>query len=352
MNDLGINAQTLGAILACYTIAVSAFSISGGKIVGQIGSRGALLFAGTATLVGSAGIGFFGRDPWIIGGFLAITGLATSVALPSASRIIAIRLPKRMHGLAFAVKMAAVPLATGLAGASVPLVAVRLGWRSAIAAGAIFPLVSWLFLLPQGRIDGAETREPRGRMRSDGGALIFLGGFFGSIAVGSFGGFVVVSSVRQGLDPSLVGWVIAGASALSIGVRVALGLLVDRLELNTFKLCARLIAIGAAGFALMAIPKLSVLWVAALLGYGAGWGWTAFYQMAVIQRYSLAPATATGRMATGLALGHGLGSVLFGALADRIGDPLSWIIVAIIASVGSLLMWTVGRGELSRSSLA
>ena len=76
-----------------------------------------------------------------------------------------------------------------------------------------------------------------------------------------------------------------------------------------------LLAVGAAGLALLAVPGTPALAVGVLLGFGLGWSWPGLMNFAVVRLHPQAPAAATSITQTGVYAGGCLGPLSLGAVA-------------------------------------
>jgi hypothetical protein len=99
-----------------------------------------------------------------------------------------------------------------------------------------------------------------------------------------------------------------------------------------------LLALGALGFALLAWPTSPVTMLAGtILAFGAGWGWTGLYHLAVVRLRPRAPAAASGAASTGLFLGSIVGPLGFGTLASTTSFRMAWLAAGawlLIAALG------------------
>lgn len=350
--EIGFTDAVLGLLLAAYFLVFASLSPLSGRLVDTIGARKATWLAVAGTSTSLIGIATLGRSVPAIAAFLALAGAAGSVGLPTANRVIARALPDSRRGLSFGLKMAAVPVATLVAGASVPLIALNMGWRWAMAAVVVFPL-SALTLQTMGARrfpDGYVGTSPDQRETAPVSPTLVLmvaGGFAGTVAAGAFNAFLIVASVDMGIELGTAGWIAAAASGAAVFTRPLYGWLADRRQLDGFRFSALLMVVGAAGFALLATGRAEFLVIAALVGHIAGWGWSGLFQMAVIETYPMAPAAATGAIAVGLALGQGLGPASFGFISSSGGYPMAWGVVSAAALVGAVFMSMAARSRRS-----
>ena len=105
------------------------------------------------------------------------------------------------------------------------------------------------------------------------------------------------------------------------------------------------LALGAAGFGLLAVPGTPALIVGTVLAFGLGWAWPGLLQFAVVRLNPSAPAAATSIVQVGVYAGGFAGPIVFGALAAHVSFPTAWTVSAVVMLVSSGLM-LLGRRML------
>jgi predicted MFS family arabinose efflux permease len=111
----------------------------------------------------------------------------------------------------------------------------------------------------------------------------------------------------------------------------------------SINLVAALMALGAAGFGILAMSP-SMIWpLGAVVGMGAGWGWPGLLYHAVAESHPSTPAAATAVATTGNALGAALGPLGFGLVASRFSFDLAWAASATAMVLAGALMVVAGR---------
>jgi len=253
------------------------------------------------------------------------------------------------QGLAFALKQSAIPLSTLLGGLAVPLVALTVGWRWAFVAGAGLAVTA-VALVPRASAtsSAAAEREPGGRRLAVGPlVLLAVAGGFGSGAGGAIGSFLVASSVQNGLAERTAGLLLAGTSVLIIATRLLAGLVADRRGRGFFGMVAGMLAVGAAGFALLAADRVPVFIAGALLASAAGWGWPGLLQFAIVDNDRGIAALATGITQTGVYTGGVAGPLVFGTLAEQVSYAAAWL-TAGASALAAATMVIVGSRALHR----
>jgi predicted MFS family arabinose efflux permease len=109
---------------------------------------------------------------------------------------------------------------------------------------------------------------------------------------------------------------------------------------------AGLLAVGAAGLALLATPFPPVVGV--VLGFGFGWSWPGLMNFAVVRLHPQSPAAATSITQTGVYAGGCVGPLGLGALAAATSYAVMWT-VAATAMVGAAVLMLLGSRMLSSS---
>ncbi|MFE2757303.1 hypothetical protein ACFXGA_35430, partial [Actinosynnema sp. NPDC059335] len=186
-----------------------------------------------------------------------------------------------------------------------------------------------------------------GAPRPPGPLLVMTGVFFlGSAAATAMSAFLVGYGVAAGGTAGAAGVALAVASAATIAVRLGLGFTSRRVP-GRGALTA-LLLVGAAGFAVLALPSPVALWVGAALAAGAGWGWTGIAGHAVVTAHAHAPGAATALIQAGGCLGGVAGPLVLGAVTDGGSYAAGWLVLAgflVVAALASAL----NRGIWARS---
>ena len=359
-SDLGLSAQVIGAAISVFygSSALAAYPL--GRLCDAIGWHRAAKISMIGTTASLAGTGLLVAQWWHLVAILALGGLSHSFASSAASVALAQDTPARFHGVLFGIKQSAIPVATMMAGLSIPVLVDHLGYRPAFVLAVVLPVLA----LVGGRGTDAPHSSPAfrglwpslpGRLRVDrplevararltGGSLdlrlmaLMLSCATGSAGTSALGAFFVVSAVDNGVTASRAGVTLAIASGLSIGVRIAGGLIADRSRSSGFLHAAILLLIGSLGYVLLATGSASLLLPAALLAYGAGWGWPGLAHFGAVRYRPTAPGTVTGVIRTGLAGGATQGPLAYGGVSGLGGYDAAWRMVAVCAAVAGTCM--------------
>ncbi len=349
--DLGFGPAGLGLLSASYALTTMLGSAPLGGRVGEVGVRRSLRRAGlisAGALLGAAAAPSVG---WLAGA-LVIGGLANAIGQPAGNATLAQHVAPDRFGIAFAVKQSAIPVATFLAGVAVPAIALTVGWRWAFAVGALLAAAGAV-LPPHDRPatlrrqEGRVPRPQRLRLWGLAGGLAFA-----VVAATSVGAFGASGGVAIGLSEAAAGLLVAAGGLAGLTIRLAAGLLADRVAVDALLGVAALVAIGAAGWALMAAAfgsDAAALYVVGLLVANAfGWGWPGLLHLAVARQFPTATAAASGVAQTGVSGGVLVGPPILGLVIGTAGWQAAWMLAAVSALAGALVVLLLGRRPGSR----
>ncbi len=353
--DLAFSASMLGIAVAAFFASSALCSATLGRFSDRFGGQTIMRLGVLPVVCGGLAIGL---GVHTVGGLIAalvVSGIANGVIQPAANRYLAGYVPAGRQGFAFGVKQAAIPAATLLSGLAVPAVGSTVGWRWAfiglgVLAVAVGLLIPWRGSSPK-RAVASGTNGPQLGLRSSRTALVTLaiGMGAGSAAVNALGSFFVSSAVHIGISGSVAGLTAAAGSITSMATRLTIGFLADQRSTGHLRLAAMLSAVGSIGLILLALQSGWLLLIAAILGYGAGWGWAGLFNFAVVRIYPGAAGWATGIIQTGGSTGACLGPLSFAMIVDYVGYQPAWLtgaalllIAAAIILAGRRAFYTVG----------
>ncbi len=345
-DELEFSPAGLGLAVSAYFGAGALASVPAGALVERYGpaavSRCGIGLASASLL----GIAVGARSLWSLVAILALGAAANALGQLASNSSLAQHVPPRRQGLSFGVKQAAIPLCTLLAGAAVPAVALTLGWRWAfvlaavLAAGAI-PLVPAAHTPAHGRRTGSGDRAT--------GALVVIGvaATLAGAAANALATFLVDSAVVRGISPGPAGLALTLGGAVCAAARIAGGWQADRTPGRQVGVIAGLLATGAIGLVLLALPGTPALVAGVLLGFGLGWAWPGLLNFAVVRLHPQAPAAATSITQTGVYAGGCVGPLTLGTIASAAGYPAMWLVAAasMLSAAGLMI---VGSSMLRR----
>jgi len=347
--ELGLTLSSLGALVGVHFGAAALTVALAGHMVEHLGAKRGIRLGAALALLSAAGIALVAGSDLSVGLFLALGGVANGIAQTSANLYLVRSIPSRWQGLAFGIKQSAIPLATSLAGLSVPLLALTFGWRYAFGMAAL--LAATVMVI---RVDTSPVAEPGRPGDRDGDsstmpagtatlALLGVVAFLGVWGGQAMGAFLVSSTVAGGISQGVAGVLLTVGSFSAVVVRVVVGWHVDRSRLPGLRLIGWMLLVGAAGLAAIAGQAPILLWVGPLLAFAGGWGWPGLFVHAVVRMRPADPARATGITQTGVFAGATLGPPAFGALVEATSYPVGWIATAVAAALAGGMVLAMDR---------
>ena len=337
--DLGFSEVQLGLAASTFFTVAALTAVPAGRVAARTGAWAATVIGAATSAVALVAMSA-ARSYAVLLLALALGGVANSLAQIGTNGTLAEVVPRHRQGLAFGVKQAAIPAATFVAGFSLPLVGLTLGWRVSFAAAALLAVV-YVLLAPR---TGRRTRTP-GRAGASGGdvAVVALSAVaaaaaLASAAVNGLAAFLVESSVASGLSPSEAGVLLGTGSALGVGARVLVGWLADRRTDGHLRIVAAMMATGAVGMALFATGQPAAFFAGTALVFALGWSWPGLLTFAVVRLHPGAPARATSYTQTGVFAGGATGPLVFGLLVSAGSYRLAWSVAAVAMLLAAAAM--------------
>lgn len=360
--DFPLGTRSLAIAVAAFFGSSAVCSAGLGRLSDHVGGARMMRLGTLPAVAALLWIGFGVHDRYALVAALALAGAANGSIQPAANRHLSRTVREDRQGFAFGVKQAAIPAATLLSGLAVPVAAHTVDWRWVFVAAAVAAaIVGALVRRPAG---SASHRQPAAHdAAADGGtttgqetfarsALVTLsiGAGAASAAANALGAFFVMFAVSIGTSDTAAGLIAAAASVLSILVRLGSGVRADRRAVGHLRQVALMCAVGSIGPLLLAVGDRRVLAVAALIGYGIGWGWAGVFNFAVARTHPGAPGRATGLTQVGASSGACLGPLCFGLAAAQFGFRPAWIGAAVALLVASLIL-LLGRRALRSAGI-
>jgi MFS family permease len=342
--ELRFDPAGLGLLVALYFAISAAASLPCGWVVERFGPSRTSQIAVIGSAAMMISLAAFGRSFATFAVILLCAPWCNVLGQLASNLTLARYVPASRHGLSFGIKQSAIPIATLLAGAAVPTVALTVGWRWAYVLGGAFALVALPFTP---REDGGAMRTVATPGERATAALSVIGIAAGLAAAASsaLGIFLVASAVDRGVDAGTAGLVLTLGSVVGLTLRLLHGWLADRRTGGHIAVVAGSLLLGAGGLALLAVPGTFALVAGTILGFGLGWAWPGLLQFAVVRLNPSAPAAATSIVQTGVYGGGFLGPVGFGFLAAHLSYPTAWLVGAVTMLVAAALM-VIGRRML------
>lgn len=157
--------ERIGDLAALVSLGSIIFFVFGGTLLLRFGSM-RMIQAGILVTVASVGLLLFGSWPLMLLGNLMM-GLGYGPSPPAGSDILARSVPPRQKALAFSVRQAGGPLGAMIAGATLPAIALAMGWRTALVVSAIVGIVCVMALQPlRAAVDATRQRDLQLSFRS------------------------------------------------------------------------------------------------------------------------------------------------------------------------------------------
>jgi len=262
-----------------------------------------------------------------------IGGCSLALVQPAANRLLTVGVSAKGMGTAFGFKQAAPPVASTLAGLSVPLVAVTVGWRWSFVGVAVLAALMTFWVRPVRRTARAAPARSE-RQAGDRTALLLLTVAFGlgTWSSSTVTTFFVISVVERGTSEVAAGIMLALAGALAVLTRVVAGFIADRVPANHLLGCAALVAVGGVGVWILSVAQSVPVQAAAVcLALVGTWGFNGVLWFALMKAYPGSPGAVTGSVAPGALIGSTLGPITFGLIAQNAGYSIAFQSVSIIA---------------------
>jgi len=340
-DDFGVTAGRYGWAMSSYFLAATATSVLGGRLVQRIGPRRQLSGCLMLTIVTQSLIATTAQSFPAMVGLLAVCGVvnalnqtAVNLALTTA------RLPRL--GLAIALKQSGMPSAAMVSGATVPLLALTLGWRSTFVLGVVLASVALVlvqFFVGRGSVETLRSARPSSSRRALGWSLV--GGSFLAFAAGGLTSWTVASGVEAGLSEGVAGWMLSLGAAFGIGWRLFWGVRTDTMGAQPYAMAAGLAALGSIGTLGLAFGGAGIHVASTFLAFGAGWAWPVFTNFGIMRANGAAAGSASGVTQMGIYLGVFAGPLTTGWMIDRYGFGAMWLLVGTCMLIGAALTFWI-----------
>ena len=350
-DDLGFSEVQLGLAASTFFSVAALTAVTAGRVAARTGAWAATVLGAATSAVALLTMSA-ARSYAVLLLALAVAGVANSLAQIGTNGTLAEVVPKHRQGLAFGIKQAAIPAATLVAGFSLPLVGLTLGWRVSFAASALLA-VAYVLLAPRTgrRPRTAGPTVTHGDVAVVALSVVAAAAALASAAVNGLAAFLVESAVASGLSPSGAGVLLGTGSALGVAARVLVGWLADRREGGHLRIVAGMIATGAVGMALFTTGEPAAYLAGTALVFALGWSWPGLLTFAVVRLHPAAPARASSYTQTGVFAGGATGPLAFGLLVSAGSYRLAWsaaalaMVLASVAMVAGRRMLLAGRQQ-------
>ncbi len=333
--DIDFGVGRLGLATAGFFGMAALAANPAGRLMSRIGPGRGLRIGGLLAVAACA-IAATASEWWLIPAAMAIAGTGNGLTQVSANVAIFDGVAEGRQGLAFGAKQASVPLAGLLAGVSLPLIGLAVGWRwSFVMAGVLALLFAVSAPEPATRSHTARVENRTGRLPGSM-FLLAVAGFSAALAGNGVSHFIVPSAVDVGIGEGTAGMVLAASSLFVVGVRVGAGWAVDRRQTLGHVEMASLAGLGTVGaLFLMTTDSASGYLIAMPVALIGTWGWPGVFFFTIVRSFSDFPARASGFALSTNLTGTVLGPIIVGALAATGNFSAAWLFVASAAAVAT-----------------
>ncbi|MEX0869254.1 MAG: MFS transporter [Nitriliruptoraceae bacterium] len=348
--NLAFGVAALGVAVGAFWGAGALTSAWLGRLVDRLGASRSMQIAGAISAASMGGIALSARSWAALVVWLVIGSMSHVIAQPAANRLLMNAVDPARLGVSFGIKQSAPPLASSLAGISVPLLALTLGWRYAYAIGAVCSIA---VVIAAGR-GGSQRPRPAAVERAAIGPrpeLLLFGLAFGLAvsATSSVPAFYVDAAVVSGLSPSRAGTMLGIAAFLTIAGRLVSGVLVDRLTRRHLLICAVQLSFAVVGLGLLALARPVTMTVGVVVAMALGWSFNGVFWFSMVRAHPKSPGAITGTIAPAGLLANTVSPLLFGSIAEQFGYRPAWLTAAGIATL-AVVAFVAGSRRLERAT--
>lgn len=341
--DIGLSVDLLGFVSASYFGAAALLSAPLGRISERAGPETALRVGCSMYVVALVGIATLASSPAVLTAFVALSGLGTALTRTATSVLVARAVVVGRQGLAFGLKHCSIALGSLLAGASVPAIALTVGWRWVYVVAAALALAVTL-MIPRRR--SAAPRPPATGSADLSRRLLVVaavGLAFGSGAASCLGVYTVSTAVDAGMPTATAGVLVAMGSVVGLASRVVVGWWSDRRTGSQLDIVEWLLLAGAVGFVLLGFGTPAVLWFAVPMAFATGWAWLGSYNLAMVRLNPVAPGAAVGVTQAGAFVGAVVGPLALGFTAEHVSFAVAWSGAAVSSFVSAVMIGSMRR---------
>ena len=330
LNEIGV-----GAIASCIYVGAAASSVLGGRLTDKRGPAPVLVLA-TLLLGGGELLAAISPSALFFYAGVLVAGLGYGIVNPPTNVLANPRRHDR-RGLAISLKQSGIPLGGVIAGAVVPFVAVRYGWRISLSV----PIAMCLLLavvFARLRPTPAHAKDVplpfRRAVRLRLPRAYAFGFFMGGVQVSIFTFLALYLVDDAGMSPQRAGSALALLLVGGLVGRVAWGWISDRLHRDRPRVLQATSLIAAAGLILMPLAGPSLRYPVLFVIGLSSVGWNGVFVATVTE--------AADSDSIGVVTGRAL--VLVNAGAVVVPPSFGWV-------VHSLDSWTVAWGACALLSL-
>lgn len=333
---LGFGVAELAIASGTFMGASALAAVFAGRIVARIGATKGFRFGATLT-VAACLLAALADTPWVVPVATGLGGLGNGLIQVAANLTIFDGVRVGRQGVAYGAKQAAVPTASLVAGLSLPIIGLALGWRWAFVGAAAVAL-ALVVSVPRFDMSRIEQRAETAQGRPPAALVpIALAGFTGALAGNGAALFVVPSAVDVGIGEAAAGAVLAVSSTIVVAVRIGAGWVVDRRGSSGHLEMVTLTAVGTLGaLALVVATSPSLYLLAMPIALLGAWGWPGVFFYTIVHSFPHIPARASGLVLAGNFTGTVLGPIAIGFFAARGDYPSAWVFVTAATALSAV----------------
>jgi MFS family permease len=350
--DFAFTASDVGFSFAGFYLASAVVAQLAGRLMARW-SQLTLIRLGLALCAAVAVTVALWSGRWQLFAAAGICGAANGLSTPAVNLLIARVVPSHRRGLAFGVRMSAVPGGASLAAlAAYFVVGHGHDWRAVYAGYSVLCLatVAAMGWIEHSARSSPEALQPHragdGAGQARGLGLLAAAGLLAASGGAVLPPFLVEGMVHGGVTAGTAAIFLAVGSWLGMGARIVVGVLSDRLPRPQLHLAGVIISLvaGSLGMVSLALGRGPlVVGAAAVVTFGLGWAWPGLLHYAAIQVYPRHLVRTTTRLQSGTFLGGLLGPALFGLAVTYASFTWAWLGAAAVMAFAAIAVWSVVR---------
>jgi MFS family permease len=343
-DDFGLRPGEIGALVAifyllsavCTQATVPLARVLSPTVTVRIG-----LVVGTVALLLPALIG----TKTALVAAVVISGVANGFATPAGNMLIALNVPRHKHGLAFGLRVCAVPASAGVTALGALLVAHSpLGWRAVCLGGALLclaVLAATMLVRTARLVTGSRGKASDDRAGLRSLRVLSFGGLLAATACATLSPFLLEGLLAGGAPPGVAALLLGISAWLGVAARITTGLMADRHPdpAPQLRAAAGMLTLAALGMVGLAFGgTIPVLTAATVLTFGIGWAWPGLLQQSTLSLHPTQVARAISYVQQGTYVGALIGPLGFGLIVELSSFRSAWLVTALAATLGAVTL--------------